>query len=165
LNSSASALYYSTFFGGIIDPNYLFLKIDEYNNLYLAGHTNSSDFPYTTGAYDTVAAYGKNFIAKLNLCTGAPSLQSASAAAAFGNVPSYTYLWANSTLLTDSSVAHPSTIALTNNTRFIVTVTDALGCTSRDTVDISVNPQRIANAGKDTASGKRHGQLHCSIAN
>jgi hypothetical protein len=67
LNPSGSALIYSTYLGGNgIDSGYG-IAIDSSGSAYIAGSTDSSDFPTTPGAFQT--AFGgttDGFIAKLN---------------------------------------------------------------------------------------------------
>lgn len=58
------------------------------------------------------------------------------------------YAWNTSVNLSDSTVADPDAFP-TNTTDFIVTVTDGLGCSQNDTVNVWVNPLPIANAGSN----------------
>lgn len=51
LNSTGSALLFSTYIGGIDEDWGNSLVIDSYGAIYLAGTTKSSSFPTTTGAY------------------------------------------------------------------------------------------------------------------
>lgn len=64
LNSSGSALIYSTYLGGgVIDS----LILDEFENVFITGHTSSSTFPTTVGAYDQSLNGNEDvFITKLN---------------------------------------------------------------------------------------------------
>jgi hypothetical protein len=67
LNHNGSKLLYSTFIGGKSLDDARNIKIDSNNDTYVTGRTFSSDFPTTTGAYDT--SFNKNsdiFILKLN---------------------------------------------------------------------------------------------------
>jgi hypothetical protein len=79
LNSTGSSLIYSTYLGGTFqefyssnDFNYdcdCGIALDSIGNLYIAGYTDSIDFPTTFGAYDTsyyTTLYGCSFIAKLD---------------------------------------------------------------------------------------------------
>ncbi|MCD6383508.1 MAG: SBBP repeat-containing protein, partial [Thermoplasmata archaeon] len=73
LNSGATSLLFSTFIGGSNFDNAVSLILDSSGNVYLVGETNSTDYPTTTGAYDTT--YNGNmdcFVTKLN--SGATSL-------------------------------------------------------------------------------------------
>ncbi|MCX6199132.1 MAG: Ig-like domain-containing protein [Bacteroidetes bacterium] len=66
---------------------------------------------------------------------------------AVGGTPAYTYTWAPSGLnLTNP--ANPWAFP-TSTTRYYLTVTDALGCTSVDSTLVVVYPQLFANAGTD----------------
>lgn len=73
LNSTGSALVYSTYLGGTLDEPYwgASIAVDRYGKAYVAGTTTSADFPTTSGAYDripsaTIAALGDAFVTKLN---------------------------------------------------------------------------------------------------
>jgi hypothetical protein len=70
LNSTGSALIYSTYIGGS-DEDYGFgIVIDGSGNAYITGHTYSSDYPTTTGAFQTNhggGGYYDAFVTKINL--------------------------------------------------------------------------------------------------
>jgi len=53
LNSSLSALVYSTYLGGSSTDAVLAVALDSSDNAYVTGHTSSSSFPTTTGAFQT----------------------------------------------------------------------------------------------------------------
>ncbi len=54
MNSECSELLYSTFVGGgRYEVGYAGLQVDASGSAYVAGHTNSADFPTTANAYDT----------------------------------------------------------------------------------------------------------------
>jgi len=55
------------------------------------------------------------------------------------------YLWSNGATASTITVTPPST------TNYVVTVTNANGCTAKDTVRVTVNPLPAANAGPDQA--------------
>jgi len=67
LNSSGSALVYSTFIGGNDDDEGNSLAIDASGNAYVTGQTASSNFPATGGAYQTAFGGGgyDAFVTKL----------------------------------------------------------------------------------------------------
>jgi hypothetical protein len=52
-NSSASSLLYSTFFGGTASDHCIAAVFDGIEHIYLAGQTESTDLPTTTGAFDS----------------------------------------------------------------------------------------------------------------
>jgi hypothetical protein len=71
LNATGSALIYSTYLGGSTYDDANSIAVDGENNAYVTGYTGSSDFPVTTGAYQTTnkayAVGGNNaFVTKLN---------------------------------------------------------------------------------------------------
>ena len=69
LNSTGSALIYSTYIGGTLDDRSYMnnLTVDNNGNIYLVGNTKSANFPTTSGAYQTVNQGGTDtFILKLN---------------------------------------------------------------------------------------------------
>jgi hypothetical protein len=65
---NGSSLLYSTFFGGNDQDIGYDIAIDSIGNIYITGHTKSSDFPITLYAYDTSINGGDDiFISKLNV--------------------------------------------------------------------------------------------------
>jgi hypothetical protein len=68
LNNSGTSLLYSTHVGGSkIENHTYFNAVDDAGNIYITGHTQSNDFPVTSGAFD--ASYNQNgdvFIFKLD---------------------------------------------------------------------------------------------------
>ncbi|MGA1819482.1 MAG: SBBP repeat-containing protein, partial [Thermoplasmatota archaeon] len=53
MNPQGSGLTYSTYVGGDHDDRVTGLVLDDQGYAYISGYTRSSDFPLTTGAYDT----------------------------------------------------------------------------------------------------------------
>ena len=67
LNSSGTALVYSTYLGGTALDWAYDIAIDNFGNAYVAGGTESNNFPTTAGAYDeTFNGASDAFVAKLN---------------------------------------------------------------------------------------------------
>jgi hypothetical protein len=67
LNSFGSALIFSTFIGGSNLEFWPLIEIDENNNIYITGETNSNDFPITLNAYYTKSnGVHSAFITKLD---------------------------------------------------------------------------------------------------
>ena len=67
LNSTGTALEYSTFFGGTEGFNYsLDIKADKFGDAYLTGWTQSSDFPITPNAFSKQIVWNDVFVTKLN---------------------------------------------------------------------------------------------------
>ena len=68
LNASASALTYFTFLGGTGFEEVKGISVDQSGDAYIAGYTNSTDFPTSAGALQTVYGGGNQdgFVAKLS---------------------------------------------------------------------------------------------------
>jgi hypothetical protein len=67
LNHNSSKLMYSTFLGGTKSDAGKGIRVDSIGNVIVTGYTASSDFPNTTGAYDTSQNGDIDcFVAKLN---------------------------------------------------------------------------------------------------
>jgi hypothetical protein len=68
LNSSGSALLYSTYLGGAGNDEGFRIAVDSAGMAYIAGMTASSDFPVSSGAFQTVFGGGASdgFVAKLD---------------------------------------------------------------------------------------------------
>ncbi len=74
LDVSGSALVYSTCLGGAADDQGSGIAVDAQGNAYIAGGTNSADFPVTNGAFQTTFAGSANstglyqdaFVTKIN---------------------------------------------------------------------------------------------------
>jgi uncharacterized repeat protein (TIGR01451 family) len=64
LNSTGTALLYSTYLGGTGTDQAAGIAIDSLGNAYVTGSTGSRDWPTTTGAFQTT--YRPIFVAKLN---------------------------------------------------------------------------------------------------
>ncbi|MBN4062544.1 T9SS type A sorting domain-containing protein, partial [Bacteroidales bacterium AH-315-I05] len=69
------------------------------------------------------------------ICSGSTIIGGSSTAS--GIFQSYIYSWSPSGSLNDSTIANP-TATPTNTTTYIVTVTDSLGCTTTDTVTVTL---------------------------
>jgi beta-propeller repeat-containing protein len=68
LNPTGSALLYSTYLGGSAsEGGYTRIAVDSVGNAYVAGHTASTDFPTTAGAFQTsLIGVVAPFVTKLN---------------------------------------------------------------------------------------------------
>jgi uncharacterized protein (TIGR03437 family) len=88
LNATGTALIYSTYLGGKGDDLASGVGLDAAGNLYLAGTTDSPDFPLTSGASQASPA-GSAFLAKLDLPSAAvvPLLQPSSVVNAASFLP------------------------------------------------------------------------------
>jgi hypothetical protein len=67
LNPAGTALVYSTYLGGSGDDEGYSIAVDASANAYVAGFTDSTDFPTTPGAFQTtLGGFYDAFIAELS---------------------------------------------------------------------------------------------------
>ena len=68
LNAEGTAIVYSTYLGGNADDIAYGIAVDSSGNAYITGSTSSTNYPTTTGAYQTTRSgnYGDAFVTKLN---------------------------------------------------------------------------------------------------
>jgi len=75
LSADGSTLLYSSFFGGTQSDSGIDVVVDANGNVYVTGHTISSDFPVTAGAFDVVFGgdpsifWGDAFVMKITADT------------------------------------------------------------------------------------------------
>jgi hypothetical protein len=69
LNSSGVAVVFSTYLGGAVDESANAIAVDAAGNIYIAGDTNSSDFPTLNAFQPALGGNQDAFIAKLNPAT------------------------------------------------------------------------------------------------
>jgi hypothetical protein len=75
IDPTGATLLYSTFLGGSSNDGGSGIAVDSEENAYITGSAVSTDFPITTGAFDTTQSGGEAFITKLN-STGSEVLYS-----------------------------------------------------------------------------------------
>ena len=99
INSTGSALVFSTYLGGSVADVAYALVLDPSGNVFVTGYSQSTDFPVTAGAYQTTTgANSAGFVTKLN-STGTALIYS-------------TYLGGTSTITGTSCEACATSIAL-----------------------------------------------------
>ena len=86
LNPAGTAFLYSTYLGGGNFEGGAWISVDQGGNAFVAGDTQSSDFPTTPGAFQPVFAGGKRdlFVAKIGSSSG-PSLAFSPVSLAFNS--------------------------------------------------------------------------------
>ncbi len=71
LNAAGTALLYSTYLGGTAYEDCTGIALAANDDVFITGRTNSTDFPVTAGAYDTVHnGNGDGFVARIDALTG-----------------------------------------------------------------------------------------------
>jgi len=67
LAADGTSILWATYLGGLAGPDYAYgVAVDASGNPYVVGNTNSSDFPTTAGAYDTLFNFYDAFVMKFN---------------------------------------------------------------------------------------------------
>lgn len=147
VNSTGSDLLYSTFIGGngLTNEYGLGIATDSIGNVYLTGDVWSSDFPLSSGAFDTTYNGGYDaFAVKLNLCCPMnPSVELIK-----GNLvickgdtvilkanpdnPNFTYRWSNG--------GNKDTTIVTDGGYHFVEITNEIGCSEVAGMNIDLKP-------------------------
>lgn len=83
VNAAGTQLLYATYLGGLITDWAESIAVDASGNAYVAGTTNSPDFPVTPGALKS-SAFSSIFVAKLN-AAGSALLYSATVPGSYGS--------------------------------------------------------------------------------
>ena len=152
IDPAATTQLFSTYLGGSGDDNPSGIALDSTGNIYVAGTTNSSDFPLTEGAFQTVLGGGSDaFVMKIGAAS-APSVSVSPAALQFAPLPlgstsqAQTVLLRNmgSASLSISSIATTGDFAETNTCD--TSVPSAASCT----LSVTFTP---------TAAGSRSGSI------
>lgn len=118
------------------------IKLDNYNNIYMVGASNCSSTDDALAVKYCASLPLANAGVDKSVCFGS-SVQIGSA-----SVPNYIYSWSPATGLNNTNISNPSA-SPTTNTTYILTVTSPSGCSSKDTVNVTVVPAPVANAGAD----------------
>ncbi|MBL4592644.1 MAG: SBBP repeat-containing protein [Flavobacteriales bacterium] len=118
------------------------MEIDASESIYVTGSSNSatSSQDFSTIKWCQLTTNGGNDV---EICIGDTIQLNASASGGIG------YLWTPATGLSDNFVANPFAFPVVTTT-YIVSATNALGCTDFDTVVVTVNPLPLSTI---TSSG------------
>jgi hypothetical protein len=80
LNPSGSALVFSTYLGGSASDQAVSMALDKFFNIYVTGITSSTNFPHTTGAFQTACpgscTFYHSFVTKIGRFNTSTSLSS-----------------------------------------------------------------------------------------
>ncbi|GAB4477534.1 MAG: hypothetical protein OHK0057_27350 [Thermoflexibacter sp.] len=109
------------------------------------GCVDTDDIVVTINPLPTAQAGSDQEVCSGNIITlgGSPT--------AYGGAGGYSYEWSPETGLSSTSIANPQLeLTFPGDYTYYLTVTDEEGCIARDTVEIVVYPNPIANAGEDT---------------
>lgn len=66
-----------------------------------------------------------------------------------GGAGAYSYSWSPGYALSDSTVLNPLRLASDSSVTYVLQITDSLGCSFSDTVEVSVYPEPVHSAGSD----------------
>jgi hypothetical protein len=153
LNSTGTALLYSTYIGGGGDDQGNSIAIDGSDYAYIVGETSSTDYDITTGAFQTANGGGKDvFVSKLclgiilsqpgaisgatSVCAG--SLQTYSVPSVFG-ATSYTWTLPSGWSGTSTTNSITATVGA-NGGNIAVTANNVCGSSTAQNLAITVNP-------------------------
>jgi hypothetical protein len=120
INSSGSALQFSTYFGGGSDDYGIGIAVDSSENAYITGYTWSTNFP-TASPYQGSNEGGSDaFVTKINISTTTPSVSSTSPASNATGVAVNTVITATFSKAMDSTTINTSTFMLKDSSANLV---------------------------------------------
>ncbi len=88
-------------------------------------------------------------IGNLPLSLGNDTTVCQNASLQFAAPPGYTYSWSPTTGLSNATIGNP-VATISSNVQYRLTITDAVGCTGRDTISITARPLPQFSLGPDT---------------
>jgi hypothetical protein len=165
--SAGGAPVYSTYIGGNSEDRALGIALDTAKDAYISGETISANFPiknYGVRAFDSSFNSNGNsedgFLVKLRMeCmlavdAGRDTIICLGQSVTVGNggssgFPPIRYNW--SPVIEMDTTAYRAIIKPTATRTYYLTATDRLGCTTRDSIRVTINPAIIAEAGGSTA--------------
>ena len=129
LNPKGSALVFSTYLGGSSADSAASIALDQFSNMYVAGATSSTNFPHTSGAFQTVCPgsckYYHGFVSKIGRFYTSTSLASSRNPSMFGQSVTFT---ASVKPTAATTTATPSgTVTFKDGTKTLGTATLASG--------------------------------------
>ena len=146
INETGGSLVYSTFIGGSNADIAYSISLDDNNNPIITGNTFSSDYDVTNGSYQTAIGGSFDiFITKLDVCSAPSITVNANTPLCEGETLNLTsnggvsYDWTGPDNFA-STQQNPSisNISLADSGAYVVNVSDANGCSSVDSVVVTV---------------------------
>lgn len=129
----------------------------QFTGLALGAHTvtvkDANGCTFTTGSFNITqpAVLTASAGADQGICAGTSSAIGGSPTPT-GGTPGYTYLWNNAGTLSDATASNPIA-SPTNTTTYMVTVTDANGCSATASVTITVRPTASTGGNQNICLG------------
>ncbi|HET9409689.1 MAG TPA: Ig-like domain repeat protein [Candidatus Sulfotelmatobacter sp.] len=144
LNPTGSGLVFSTYLGGNNIDTAASLALDQFANVYVTGSTSSTNFPHTTGAFQTTCpgscTFFHGFVSKIGRFNTSTALSSSLNPSLFGQSITFT---ATVTSMTATAVAPSGTVTFKNGTTTLGTATLVSGSAKFTTSKLAVGAHSI----------------------